>query len=670
MGTDERLDAAISSWLVHTAPGRLPDRTLEATFERTRRTRQQASWRGLLGRSRITVFAPVLGGAAVAVVAATLAFGSLFGRPGVGGPVATPDPRSAFLGTWISTSDADGGTQTMTVRATPNGAVEIMVTDDIASVCGGTPSTMAGTGRVEDETKLVIPAPVYTCDDGREPRALSGPPLAEQLRDLTYVLDAQADLLTVAATSVWRRQVAPTPSPAGQASDPIWPQSSLEEVGQAQRLADAGDPRYTWQVSPDRWYQPGQHHPIDTEFFARFFREKLGWDGFRWEEKFAHPDGLEDGDVVFIRCGPGEANPLYPNDPEAGCAPTIDELQYQTVKVNIAQPAREGGSGIWVVTGWETIEPARQVAPPTDAEISALLDAFAQQRIDGGDAGAFVDVAANDPLAAERVDRAVPLLYATSNGAAYERSEFEIADGPMWPDGRVQLRVRLFARNDDTVVEQRFALERDEAGRLRLVYDFSSDSPATTENGEPVPVEYGFLDGVVTYRAAAPLGPSQDGYRDRDRLAITGLLPDDDAPRRVLLMLADPRPIGPGCVEAPAPADAEALARSIGSDPDFVTTAPVAVTIAGLPALQLDVALAPGARPCPWSEPEVSGTNPLLLAHAPFMGVNRARLYLLDLPGGSGASVLALVTISDDDSLETVLEWAAPVVGSIEIHQS
>ena len=57
---------------------------------------------------------------------------------------------------------------------------------------------------------------------------------------------------------------------------------------------------------------------------------------------------------------------------------------------------------------------------------------------------------------------------------------------------------------------------------------------------EPVPAEYGFLDGVVTYRAADPLAPSQDGYGDEDRLAIVGLLPDDDAPRRVLLMLADP----------------------------------------------------------------------------------------------------------------------------------
>ena len=42
---------------------------------------------------------------------------------------------------------------------------------------------------------------------------------------------------------------------------PVWPQTSLEEVRQAQELADAGDPRYTWQVSPNRWSSPGRTIP-------------------------------------------------------------------------------------------------------------------------------------------------------------------------------------------------------------------------------------------------------------------------------------------------------------------------------------------------------------------------------------------------------------------------
>jgi len=185
---------------------------------------------------------------------------------------------------------------------------------------------------------------------------------------------------------------------------------------------------------------------------------------------------------------------------------------------------------------------------------------------------------------------------------------------------------------------------------------------------DPVLVEYGFLDGVVTYRAADPLAPSQDGYGDGSRLAIVGLLPDDDVPRRVLLMLADPRPIGPGCAEGPAPADAEALARTIGSDPDFEASAPVAVAIGGISALQMDVLLEPGATSCPWSEFDMSATSPLLLQHAPvFAGADRARLYLLDLPEGP-ARVLALAVITDEDSFDALLEHAAPIVDSIEFH--
>ena len=217
----------------------------------------------------------------------------------------------------------------------------------------------------------------------------------------------------------------------------------------------------------------------------------------------------------------------------------------------------------------------------------------------------------------------------------------------------MRFAVRLFTANDETVVEQWFSVERDDAGRVRVVFHFQP----TTENGSAVRVTYGFLDGVVTYRTGSPLEPSQDGYRDRDRLAIDGTLPDDDAPRRVLIMLADPRPIGPDCSEAPAPADAQALARSIRSDPDFEATAPVAVTIGGIPALQVDV-VATGPNPCF-----------ILLKDAPFtIGSDRARLFLLDLPAGSRARILAIATITDEDSFETVVGTAKPIVDSIEIH--
>ncbi|HKZ75584.1 MAG TPA: hypothetical protein VJ259_02865 [Actinomycetota bacterium] len=162
-------------------------------FERLtrRRDRKQRNRRVAAGVLGIAVFA-----------LAAVGFLRLLGSEG------TPanDPTSPFEGTWVSTSDADGGTQTMTVRVFADGAAEIVVTDDIATVCSLTPSTMTGTGRIEGGTQLVIPAPVYTCDDGSEPETLSGPPLEEQLRDWTLFLDPDTHTLSDGLGGVWLRE--------------------------------------------------------------------------------------------------------------------------------------------------------------------------------------------------------------------------------------------------------------------------------------------------------------------------------------------------------------------------------------------------------------------------------------------------------------------------------
>src|SRR3990172_7460763 len=165
-------------------------------LRRDRKHRNQRVAAGVLG---IAVFA-----------LAAIGFVRLLGSEG------TPagDPGSPFEGTWVSTSDPDGGTQTMTVRVLADGAVEITVLDDVATVCSGTPSTMTGTGRIEGDTALVIPAPVYTCDDGSEPETLSGPPLQEQLRDWTLFLDPDTDTLSDGVGGVWLREGAEEPSPA------------------------------------------------------------------------------------------------------------------------------------------------------------------------------------------------------------------------------------------------------------------------------------------------------------------------------------------------------------------------------------------------------------------------------------------------------------------------
>lgn len=96
MAGNERFDDSIGRWLEETAPDRLPRRVLAATFERTRRTRQEPAWRTVLRRPQMPRFIPVLGGAAIVVISAVLAL-NVASIPGPGGqatgsPSATATP--------------------------------------------------------------------------------------------------------------------------------------------------------------------------------------------------------------------------------------------------------------------------------------------------------------------------------------------------------------------------------------------------------------------------------------------------------------------------------------------------------------------------------------------------------------------------------------------------
>lgn len=102
MDKNKRLDETVSQWLEETAPARLPERVLDATFERTRRTRQQAGWRALLGRPRIQAFAPALGGALVVVLAVGLAVGLHLNEQSRVGPAPATLPSS--IGDWSRVS--------------------------------------------------------------------------------------------------------------------------------------------------------------------------------------------------------------------------------------------------------------------------------------------------------------------------------------------------------------------------------------------------------------------------------------------------------------------------------------------------------------------------------------------------------------------------------------
>ncbi len=593
--------------------------------------------------------------------------------------VAPIPPREPFVGVWVST-DTDGSSQTMDIVRSGTDEYEVVVRDDAASVaCAGAAATMTGTGRLVTDVTLLIAQPVLTCDDGTVP-AIGTTPQAE-IADFTFDRDPVADELTDRFGVVWGRAgsndepIAPSsvtvPALASATSGGMWPQSTLDEVRAAQELADAGDPASTWQL--DATLAAGGE-PWGAEIFARFIEEELGWEEFisssSFQGGYAGGEGSYGG-ILFIRCAPGQTNPLSPLYAEAttevrGCAPTIDELTYETVSVNVSQPERRGPSGIWVVDRWEMLQstsdpgslsgliyptfvdqtqPVQQVAPPSDADVTALLQTFLRARVDGAGAEQYL---LREPEESFFADREVPLLYATTSGASYERSEIQRLRGPVWPNGWLEYKVRLFAEGQ-TVVEQHFHVVRRD-GQLGLVYGHASTDLPTTENGQSVAVPYGFLDGEVTVAATPPwygeFGPPTvlrfQGGRAREEVVIA----------------ADPLPVETGCENGPAPADAEALARSIMANPEFETTDTAPVRIAGIDGLQID-----GVVTAQW-DTNWSLCYPMWITNAPLF---RIRLYLTDHPGES-AQVLTIAVIAQETDFDRLLEEATPIVESLEFH--
>lgn len=170
----------------------------------------------------------------------------------------------------------------------------------------------------------------------------------------------------------------------------------------------------------------------------------------------------------------------------------------------------------------------------------------------------------------------------------------------------------------------------------------------TTENGGPLAVPYVFFDGDVTLSAAAPWEVSW-------RFALALTLGDVWEPR--IELVADSVPVG--CARGPAPSDASALARSIQSDPDLETTAPVEVSVGGVEALAMDITVAEGASVC-----EVSGGP----GRGDLGRGSRMRLYLVDLPEGSAKTILAIAVVSREARFDETLEAAAPIIDTIEFH--
>ena len=305
--------------------------------------------------------------------------------------------------------------------------------------------------------------------------------------------------------------VTPSPSasaiPAMSASPPgyMWPQSTLEVQAQ---VAEPG-PRYAWQVARDlNEAELSQHHPGDATDLPPVPRggARLGGSS---SMAITFPVRTMSISTRATSCTSAahrakRTRCTQPTPKARGCAPTIDELRYETVKITVAQPDRQGAYGIWVVTGWEMIGPAVQADPRVDeAEASALVEDFLQARIGGDGAEELADFADGCP---------------TSGSTGRSRSCTPRAPGPLTSDrsssswkarrGHVAGCSSTSGCSPRTTRPWWSSASRCTAiaGRQRIVYDLEG---ATTENGKAVPVEYSLLDGEVTYRAAAPLMPSR-----------------------------------------------------------------------------------------------------------------------------------------------------------------
>jgi len=137
MATDERLDQLISTWFEQMGPARLPERVLDATFERTRRSGQHVGWRALQGRLHMPRFVPALGRATVVVVAGALALNLFVDRPSVGSLPDSPDSWSRVL---IETPQGTGSVASL--AASPHGLLAVVQGGDRPEQGGDGPTRL------------------------------------------------------------------------------------------------------------------------------------------------------------------------------------------------------------------------------------------------------------------------------------------------------------------------------------------------------------------------------------------------------------------------------------------------------------------------------------------------------------------------------------------------
>jgi hypothetical protein len=585
-----------------------------------------------------------------------------------------PPTNDSLTGTWVST-DTDGSSQTMKIRAEGAEAYGVVLNDDAATVCSGAPATLTGTGQIEG-AELVLPAPVLTCDDGTTPVPVDGSSLEEAVRDYTLVYDSESATLTDNFGIRWQRPLA---TPVAERTEPIatgplWPQSNMKEVREAQERADAGDPDYTWQV--DRVLDDGRG-PFDAQIFNRFLTEKLGWDQFRCCKQGFNETLLwsryETGVVEqeFVRCGDGSSNTMYPEDPDdGGCAPTSGDSGYERVRLAAYQPVDGGPTGIWVIQSSVQQPNFHQVKPLSDEEIARSIEPYLEARLAGKRADGYGPAR-------------IPLLYASSDGARYERFDYEVVAGPDWPFGIVHLKVRLFA--GETVVEQPFKIELDSSSvvtpappfRLTML-DYDSGDRATTENGVLVPDPHDIFGSRVNF-SADPTTWNDTYFGPHGPDTLTLVLNQEDT--HVLAVLGDPLTPTGTCDVGNRPASADVLISNLRSIPNLSVSPPRPTRVGSMDAVQLDVTagdqgegcvVAPDASEQPFIGPGVLAPRPdhNHPEQRLWWGVGRnyrARLYVFDV--ADTTRTLTILVMAPKADFEAVLAAAQPVIHSFTLQE-
>lgn len=181
---------------------------------------------------------------------------------------------------------------------------------------------------------------------------------------------------------------------------------------------------------------------------------------------------------------------------------------------------------------------------------------------------------------------------------------------------------------------------------------------------------FAILRGEVTFRAPGAWEDHAEAYLDPRLFFLVGPEGSGEYGGEIQVIGIA---VANGAVRPPpelpcdrgSPTSAEAIVRAIRSDPDLDATVPVIERVGGIKALRLEVAPVRGASTCPPSSanvPVASGVAWGSVEHG-----DRARLYVLDLPGGS-ARTLVIMTTAPEEAFERVVEEAAPVVESFRFH--